>query len=1437
MLSFKRLTASQRGSQAGCQQIQDPNSILKRLVGSANEAVIKINGFDCKCLLDTGSQVSTVSEDLCDRLNLTVQPLNNILKLTDAGGSQLYYSGFVEASLHLTDLGDFSIESLLLVVPHTEYHDTVPVLLGKNVLDLSFSHLIDQDLSLDSLSTAWKTALKTIAHLHSMTLGTVNTTKPVTLPPGGKTTVHALTRASSVGCLNINVMVDEPSRGLPGGLILTPVLCKLKPDVKSQRIDAEITNMSKRPVTIPAKHQIGDICTVDFLSSDITDVDQQSTTISQISSSNIQSETFQLDTTPSLSIERGNQFPSQFRESLLETLTSEQVNLVEKLLLKWKDVFSLHDLDLGKTSLTKHHINLSDPTPFKERHRRIPPAMVQSVREHLKEMLDLGVIRPSNSPFASNVVLVKKKDGTLRFCIDLRRLNNNTIKDSYALPRTEETFDALHGSCIFSTLDLKSSYWQVEIEENDKHKTAFRVGNLGFFECNRMPFGLTNAPATFQRLIETCMGDLHLNSCLLYLDDIVVFSRSFEEHLTRLEAVFQRLHQAGLKLKTSKCHFFKQSIKYLGHIISAKGVHTDPDKISTVRDWPVPISAKELLSFLGFVGYYRRFIRNFSQIARPLYEVTTGVPSKRNKIKICPGFRWGPEQEDAFKKLKDLVTSAPVLAFANFNKPFILHTDASAESLGACLYQQQDDNTERPVAFASRGLSPPERNYPAYKLEFLSLKWAVTDKFHDYLYGVPFHVITDNNPLTYIFTTAKLDATSQRWVSALSNYQFSIEYRSGKLNQDADGLSRIRWPEALNIQHVSCNSVQALLSAFTLPAGCSEALVMSQKAIQDIEGLYIGKHTSRDWARIHHRDPTISQVVQHLRGAKVQNFQHNEAFQSFLREKDKLVIVKGVLYRKRLCDNIIKFQLVLPEEYRKAALQGCHDQVGHLGRDRTLELLRDRYFWPGMTKEASDYVAHCERCIRRKIPPNRAPLINISSSFPLELVCIDYLSLESCKGGIEDILVVTDHFTKYAQAYPTKGQQATTVAKVLYDNFFMHYGFPAKLHSDQGRQFEGKVIAALCDLAGIEKTRTSPYHPMGNGLTERFNRTLINMLGTLDPDQKSDWKKYIPSLVHAYNCTRHDSTGFSPYELMFNRQPRLPVDLLLGSEPPQSSIAYSSFVDSMKQRLKYSYDLASQRSKDAQKSQKRIYDLRTRGNVLYPGDRILVRQVAFQGKHKIADKWQDTVYVIVSQPNPDIPVYRVRPEMVSDSRSDKVLHRNMLLPIGSIPCNQEKSGKIEVPPIPAELPINDTTVFSVSSVSPVQSSSGDLSVRPRSSVPVVKPYPVPRPRSSVPVVKPYPVPRPRSSVPLVKPCPIPSLRNIPVPVPRIPCRRDVSVSSPIISYSSDSDRSDSDHAPEPKPEPTLRRNPPRQRKPPSRYTVNQQTATIFKCLIDLLTET
>jgi hypothetical protein len=404
-------------------------------------------------------------------------------------------------------------------------------------------------------------------------------------------------------------------------------------------------------------------------------------------------------------------------------------------------------------------------------------------------MLNLGVIRRSHSPFSSNIVLVKKSDGKLRFCIDLRQLNNRTIKDSYALPRIDETLDTLSGAKWFSTLDLKSAYWQVELREEDKCKTAFTVGPLGFYECTRMPFGLTNAPATFQRLMETCMGDIYLAFCLIYLDDIIVFTKSYEDHLERLDAVFTRLVETGLKLKPSKCFLFKRKIKCLGHIVSEEGIETDPAKIETVKNWPVPRNVKDVRRFLGFVGYYRRFIKGFACIARPLHDLlqgSSGPKNKKPKNKIP--FVWGSVHDTAFQQLVDACCSAPVLGYADYSCPFRVHTDASLDGLGAVLYQVQD-GVDRVICYASRSLSKSEKNYPAHKLEFLALKWAVGEKFYDYLYGQEFEVRTDNNPLTYVLTSAKLDATGQRWVAELANFNFHLVYRSGKLNCDADALT------------------------------------------------------------------------------------------------------------------------------------------------------------------------------------------------------------------------------------------------------------------------------------------------------------------------------------------------------------------------------------------------------------------------------------------------------------------------------------------------------------------------------------------------------------------------------------------------------------------------------------------------------------------------
>ena len=331
-----------------------------------------------------------------------------------------------------------------------------------------------------------------------------------------------------------------------------------------------------------------------------------------------------------------------------------------------------------------------------------------------------------------------------------------------------------------------------------------------------------------------------------------------------------------------------------------------------------------------------------------------------------------------------------------------------------------------------------------------------------------------------------------------------------------------------------------------------------------------------------------------------------------------------------------KHQLVLPKEFRSLALKGLHDDIGHMGRDKTLNLVRERFFWPGMTSDVELKIRNCDRCLRRKSPTNeRAPLVNIKTHEPLELVCVDFLTLEMSKGGFQYILVVTDHYTRYAQAFPTKNMTAKTTADVLFNQYFVHYGLPKRLHSDQGANFESKLIKELCNIANISKSHTSIYHPMGNGLCERFNRTLLNMLGTLENTQKSNWKSHVAPLVHAYNCSRNDSTGYAPFQLMFGRVPRLPIDLVLGlpsnSSSKHSTENYTQYVESLKTRLASAYELANKMADQARVNQKSNFDKKARAATINENDRVLVRTLAFEGKHKLADKYEDQVYIVVDQ--------------------------------------------------------------------------------------------------------------------------------------------------------------------------------------------------------------
>ena len=448
----------------------------------------------------------------------------------------------------------------------------------------------------------------------------------------------------------------------------------------------------------------------------------------------------------------------------LEAWPQEQAEQAHSLLKEYHDIFSLEKPDMGHTNTTKHKIVLKDPDtpPFKEHFCRIPPPQLDEMREHLKLMLDAGVIQPSNSPWCNAVVLVRKKDGSLRFCIDFRKLNSLTVKDSHPLPHICETLESLTGDAHFSTFDMNSGFWQVPMDEESKQYTAFTLGSMGLYECESMPFGLCNAPPTFQRLMQNCLGELNLTYCLIYLDDVIVFFDTPEEHLQRMRVLFDRLHEHGLKLKPSKCEVFKSEINYLAHHVSQKGVLPSKKNLKSIAQCPPPDTYTKVKSFVGLVGHYRCFIKGFAKIAAPLYDLTSGD----NKEKKSEHVDLSPEAHEAFDHLKAACLQAPILSFPDFNKPFLLETDASGRGLGTVLSQKQADGRYHPIAYASCVMNETEQRYHSNKQEFLALKWAVTEQFHEYLspYGKnrnEFVVRTDNNLLTYIFSSANLDAAGQ----------------------------------------------------------------------------------------------------------------------------------------------------------------------------------------------------------------------------------------------------------------------------------------------------------------------------------------------------------------------------------------------------------------------------------------------------------------------------------------------------------------------------------------------------------------------------------------------------------------------------------------------------------------------------------------------------
>ena len=458
-------------------------------------------------------------------------------------------------------------------------------------------------------------------------------------------------------------------------------------------------------------------------------------------------------------------------------LTDSQKTELQRLINEYRDVFALSPQELGRTNLVQHHINTGDHPPIRQRAYRVPEAQKRRIEQCIDEMLEQDIIQPSTSPWSSPVVLVRKPDGSDRFCVDFRKVNSVTKKDSYPLPRIAETLDVLHGAQFMSSLDFRSDYWQISMDPSSTEKTAF-ISHAGLYEFNVMAFGLCNAPSCFQSLMECVLRGLTWKIALIYLDDVLVYSRTFDADLEHLRLVFDRFREAGLKLKPSKCHFGQKKVKFLGHVISKDGVLPDPDKVSAIKEYPVPRSVKDVRAFLGLANYYRKFVKDFAKIAGPLHDLT------KKGLK----FQWSDACQSAFETLKEALTQAPILAYPDFTLEFTLATDASDHGLGYVLGQVQNGR-EVVIAYGGRKLLPAEKNYSVTEREALAVVAGIKHYQH-YLYGARFKVLTDHSAVRWLMSLKMPCGRLARWALLLQQYDFDIIHRAGVSNGNADALSR-----------------------------------------------------------------------------------------------------------------------------------------------------------------------------------------------------------------------------------------------------------------------------------------------------------------------------------------------------------------------------------------------------------------------------------------------------------------------------------------------------------------------------------------------------------------------------------------------------------------------------------------------------------------------
>lgn len=778
---------------------------------------------------------------------------------------------------------------------------------------------------------------------------------------------------------------------------------------------------------------------------------------------------------------------------------------------------------------------------------------LHALKEYVDEHLAKGFIRHSQSPAGAPILFVKKKDGSLRMCVDYRGLNKITVKNRYPLPLISNLLDQLASARIYSKIDLRGAYNLVRIKPGDEWKTAFRT-RYGHFEYTVMPFGLTNAPAIFQHLMNDVFREYLDVFVVIYLDDILVFSGTQEDHDRHVKLVLEKLRSSGLYAKLEKCEFDRKQVEFLGYIVSTDGLKMDPRKVSTVLTWARPTSPKDIQCFLGFANFYRHFIKDFSRLAAPLQKLT----HKNNR------FEWSESTEKAFTSLKQAFTSAPILTYADPARPYIMETDASDYALGAVLSQTADDGLLHPVAFYSRKFTPSEINYDVHDKELLAIVTAFKE-WRRYLEGARHKVtvLCDHKNLQYFTTSRTLNRRQARWSLLLADFDFEITFRPGRLQGKPDALSRRPEYQPKRGDGTEDQRKIPLLKTTQLRL---QALIATPKT------------TLSDQIRQHLKnDPTAEEIRQQLRD-------NDSPFE----EKEGLILRKQKIY---LPSTPLRLK-VLTERHDSPA-------AGHFGIHKTLELVSRDFWWPGWRKFVKDYVKSCDACARAKTsrhqPHGLLQPLPVPEG-PWNSISMDFISDLPVSKGHDTILVVVDRFTKMAHFIAcNKNISAEETAELVLRHVVRLHGLPNDIVTDRGTQFTSKFWSRLFELFGTQIKLSTAFHPQSDGQTERVNQILEQYLRCYINYQQDNWTSCLPMAEFAYNNAEHTSTKQTPFHANYGYHPRLSVN----SPRKPVNPAAENYIETLQQNRR----TLKEELKRAQDSYKKFADnKRQKPPTIRPGD-------------------------------------------------------------------------------------------------------------------------------------------------------------------------------------------------------------------------------------------